>query len=329
MDGLLIDSEDKYTDVTNAILREFGRPDIPWHIKCQLQGRPGPQAGKIFKAWAQLPITDAEFMERQVRLQAEAFKHCKPLSGVETLLQRLSKAHTISPRESRSMSSGSESKRVHLAVATSSHRRNYELKTKPMKKLFSVFPEKQIVVGDDPRIAKGRGKPLPDIYLLALKTINEAIDVEGEGERLVKPEECLVFEDSVPGVEAGRRAGMRVIWVPHDGLLGEFKDQEKEVLAGLSGQHKEEDLPDGPSLVANHAGHVGEIDDGWAERLETLEDFDYLKYGIDITDARYRSESGQPATSGTTDKELEEMTAQADGKLHAKEEAGVSKNSML
>jgi pseudouridine 5'-phosphatase len=331
MDGLLIDSEDKYTDVTNAILREFGRPDIPWHIKAQLQGRPGPSAGRIFKAWAQLPLTDAEFMSRQVALQKEAFQHCKPLPGVENLLHRLSNAHTTTPHATaRSPSTGgSASKRVHLAVATSSHRRNFDLKTKPMQALFSIFDEKQVVVGDDPRIGRGRGKPLPDIYLLALKTVNEAIDVEGEGERHVKPEECLVFEDSVPGVEAGRRAGMRVVWVPHEGLLGVFKDRVKEVLAGLTGEHKEENLPEGSSPVANHAGQTGEIDDGWAEKLETLEDFDYSKYGIDFSDVRFRTESGQSASPGTTDKELEEMTAIADGKQHAKEEAGVTKNSML
>jgi pseudouridine-5'-monophosphatase len=328
MDGLLIDSEDKYTDVTNAILREFGRPDIPWHIKAQLQGRPGPSAGKIFKAWAQLPLTDAEFMERQVELQKEAFQHCKPLPGVANLLHRLSKSHTIAPREARSPSTGSASKRVHLALATSSHRGNFDLKTKPMQELFSVFQEKQTVVGDDPRIGRGRGKPLPDIYLLALKTINESIDAEGEGERQIKPEECLVFEDSVPGIEAGRRAGMRVVWVPHSGLLDIFQDREKEVLAGLTGEHKEEDLPDGPKLAPDHAGQVGEIDDGWGERLETLEHFDYLKYGIDIADTRFRTESGQPSTPGTTDKELEEMTAKADGKHHANEE-GVSRKGVL
>lgn len=192
-----------------------------------------------------------------------------------------------------------------------------------------MFDEKQIIVGDDPRIGRGRGKPLPDIYLLALQTVNESIDAEGEGERHVKPEECLVFEDSVPGVEAARRAGMRVVWVPHTGLLNVFKDREKEVLAGLTGEHKESDLPDGPSLVANHAGSVGEVDDGWAERLESLEDFNYSKYGIDFSDFRLRSESGQPATPGTTDKELEAMTAMADGKAHAAEEAGVGKSSML
>jgi len=43
MDGLLIDSEDKYTDITNEILREYGKPLLPWTIKAQLQGRPAPE----------------------------------------------------------------------------------------------------------------------------------------------------------------------------------------------------------------------------------------------------------------------------------------------
>ena len=43
MDGLLIDSEDKYTLITNEILAQYGRPPLPWSIKAQLQGRPQPE----------------------------------------------------------------------------------------------------------------------------------------------------------------------------------------------------------------------------------------------------------------------------------------------
>ena len=81
MDGLLIDSEDKYTDVTNAILREFGRPDLPWHIKATLQGRSGPAAGKIFSEWAQLPLTYTEFMERQLALAEGGLQALQAVAG--------------------------------------------------------------------------------------------------------------------------------------------------------------------------------------------------------------------------------------------------------
>lgn len=40
MDGLLIDSEDIYSAITNQILQEHGKPLLPWSIKAQLQGRP-------------------------------------------------------------------------------------------------------------------------------------------------------------------------------------------------------------------------------------------------------------------------------------------------
>jgi pseudouridine 5'-phosphatase len=265
VDGLLIDSEDAYTAVTNTILAEHNRPPLPWHIKAQLQGRPGPQASRIFHAWAQLPISEEAFAARNTELQAEAFKHCRPLRGVEGLLERLGKG------------------KVHMAVATSSIRRNFEIKTASMAGMFAVFGEERIVVGDDERVPRGRGKPLPDIYLVALGTINECIRKMGTGEEEVRPEECVVFEDSVPGVEAGRRAGMRVVWCPHPGLLKEYVGREKEVLAGRTGEHKEADVEiHDTSMIEGSPGYVGEIDDGWAELLHTLEDFQDEKYGIEV-----------------------------------------------
>lgn len=174
-----------------------------------------------------------------------------------------------------------------MAVATSSHLNMFTVKTSSdeTKPLFApdIFPPSQIVCGDDPRVPKGRGKPLPDIYLTALETVNQAIDASGSGEPPVKPEECLVFEDAVPGCEAGRRAGCRVIWCPYPGLLGEYRGREKEVLAGATGAHRQKDLEKaGPSRFEGSPGHAGAIDDGWAELLHSLEDFDYEKYGIKV-----------------------------------------------
>lgn len=48
MDGLLIDSEDKYTRCTNEILAKYGKGPIPWDVKAKLQGRPGTAAMDIF-----------------------------------------------------------------------------------------------------------------------------------------------------------------------------------------------------------------------------------------------------------------------------------------
>jgi pseudouridine-5'-monophosphatase len=254
MDGLLLDSEDKYSICTNAILAKYNRPPIPWSVKAQLQGRPGPTSGAIFKKWAQLPIPWEQYLAEQAALQRKHFPSCKPLPGVEKLLGDLASAKA-----------GSGGK-VHIALATSSHSANFALKTGHLEELFSVFEGHRRVLGDDARIANGRGKPAPDIYLLALQTINSSLE---PGEKEITPEECLVFEDSVPGVEAGRRAGMRVAWVPHPELYTHYDGKEKEVLAGRTGEGGDVDMH-----------QVGEIDDGWADYMRSLEDFPYEKYGI-------------------------------------------------
>ena len=174
------------------------------------------------------------------------------------------------------------SRKIHLALATSSHAINYQLKTSHLAPLFALFPPSNRVLGDDPRIPEGRGKPAPDIYLVALETINAGIRAKGV-EREIRPDECLVFEDSVLGVEAGRRAGMRVIWCPHPELLKMYRGREKEVLAGVTEMQQDQEAayaPAEPGTDGRVKGRVRKIDDGWAELLKTLVDFPYQKYGI-------------------------------------------------
>ncbi|PTB67613.1 HAD-like protein [Trichoderma citrinoviride] len=252
MDGLLLDTEDIYTQCINVLLKEHSqtRTELSWDIKAKLQGRPGPAATEILLEWADLKLTPEEYMARIVTLHQERFPTTKPLAGVPELLANLVKTQ----------------KPVHIALATSSHLANFKLKTDHLTDLFSVFPVDRRVLGDDARLQRGRGKPLPDIFLLALDTINSSLP---EGEEPIKPEECLVFEDSVPGVEAGRRAGMRVIWCPHKELKAYYAGREAEVLAGRTGEAGEVDMH-----------QLGELDDGWAEELASLEDFSYEKYGI-------------------------------------------------
>lgn len=39
VDGLLINSEDIYTEIYNNILHSYGKPDLPWSIKAKQQSR--------------------------------------------------------------------------------------------------------------------------------------------------------------------------------------------------------------------------------------------------------------------------------------------------
>jgi pseudouridine-5'-monophosphatase len=195
---------------------------------------------------------------------------CKPLPGAEKLLPTLKNAHSLAKGN------------VEIALASSTPKYKYDqrIQRPETKKLVSVFHDDRIILGDDPRVQHGRAKPAPDIYLLALQVINSSL--QGSTKR-ISPEECLVLEDSLPGVEAGRRAGMRVIWVPHPGLATEYRGREKEVLAGRTGL-----------VEIGDDWQLGEIDDGWAEQLPSLEVFPFEKYGIETSKGRH---SGQRLSS--------------------------------
>ena len=52
-----------------------------------------------------------------------------------------------------------------------------------------------------------KGKPDPEVYEKARSVLSEDLDQE------LKPENCLVFEDALFGVDAAKRAGMKVVGV--------------------------------------------------------------------------------------------------------------------
>jgi len=83
---------------------------------------------------------------------------------------------------------------VPRAVGTSATRSDVEslLAALGLRHYFDVM-----VTADDVRL----GKPDPEVYLESARRLGAA------------PELCLVFEDSLVGVEAARRAGMRAIGV--------------------------------------------------------------------------------------------------------------------
>jgi HAD superfamily hydrolase (TIGR01509 family) len=65
--------------------------------------------------------------------------------------------------------------------------------------MFELLPYFQAIASND-NVA--HNKPAPDVYLFAATQLG------------VAPEKCLVFEDSLTGVEAAKAAGMRVVAVP-------------------------------------------------------------------------------------------------------------------
>ena len=104
-----------------------------------------------------------------------------------------------------------------LAVATSSVSASARplLDRTGIRSLFSV-----VITGDEVQ----QGKPHPDIYLRAAEKLG------------ISPEACLVIEDSLAGIAAGKGANMRVAAIP-DRRFVDPREYEKEanyVLGSLS-----------------------------------------------------------------------------------------------
>jgi pseudouridine-5'-monophosphatase len=90
-------------------------------------------------------------------------------------------------------------------VATSSHRRHFDLKTQRHAGLFALFDH--VVTGDQVT----NGKPAPDIFAAAAAAFPAA-------RAPAAPACCLVFEDAPVGAQAAAAAGMPCVLVPDSNL---------------------------------------------------------------------------------------------------------------
>ena len=108
---------------------------------------------------------------------------------------------------------------LQIAIGSSSHHAWVDTHTNRLG-IFHYFDH--IICADD--VAPGRTKPNPDIYLKALEQLN------------VKNDEAVIFEDSINGVLAARRAEIFVVAVPNPltAKMGVSGDITVPSLAALS-----------------------------------------------------------------------------------------------
>jgi HAD superfamily hydrolase (TIGR01509 family) len=187
MDGLLFDTERLFLELTKKTEAEIGYR-IPYELHLQAIGRSFADVAELFRGHFGPDFPMETFFRRtKERVNEHVRAYGMPVKpGVVELLGAL--AERGLPR----------------VLASSSPLRliRESLRAAGMEREFA-----SVTGGDEVE----RGKPAPDIFLLAARRME------------AEPGSCVVFEDSNNGIRAARAAEMRAVMVP------DIKPPEDEV----------------------------------------------------------------------------------------------------
>jgi HAD superfamily hydrolase (TIGR01509 family) len=208
MDGVLIDSEPWWDEVRVEFARAHARP---WTAEDQhaVMGANSPGWARIMRERLGLADLDTGDIERAVvdaMVERYRTRPAPIIPGAPDALRRIAAGRPV-------------------GIASSSHP---DVLAAAVDALGIADVLRTATSSDEVE----HGKPAPDVYLLAASRLDVAADA------------CLVVEDSLNGVRAGRAAGMTVVLVPNasvppapgareaaDVVLGRLADLDPDALA--------------------------------------------------------------------------------------------------
>jgi HAD superfamily hydrolase (TIGR01509 family) len=177
LDGLLLDTEQVWDDVREALTRErCGR----WHDRAQadMMGMSSTEWSRYMHDELGLAEPPEELNRLVVERMQERYRELLPLvDGAVEAVRRIGA-------------------RWPLGLASSSNRELIDLALELMgvAELFRATVSSEEV---------GRGKPAPDVYREAARRLGSA------------PERVAAIEDSAAGIQSAKAGGMRVIAIPN------------------------------------------------------------------------------------------------------------------
>ncbi|MBI5825264.1 MAG: HAD family phosphatase [Chloroflexi bacterium] len=211
-DGLILDTETPEVLVWQSIYREHGfkLPVDEWEKTIGGYGISNFDAAEHLSLLSQGRL-DPATMRIRYRRESDLLIHASDIMpGVTRLIEQ------------------AREQGIQAAIGSSSPHSWVDAHAKRLG-IFHYF--KHIICQDD--VPPGRTKPNPDIYLKALDMLK------------VQNTEAVVFEDSLNGVEAARRAGIFVVAVPNPLTvkMGVTGDLTVSSLADLSLQGLQGKIP--------------------------------------------------------------------------------------
>lgn len=191
LDGSLVDSMWLWKAIDIEYLGSFGIA-LPEDLQSRIEGMSFHETAVFFKETFPIPDSLEQIMETWNRMAWDKYANEVPLKpGVSDFISRC----------------GSRGIRLGIATSNSRELAMNVVTVHGLREHFSC-----IMTGSDVQ----KGKPAPDIYLTAAKALD------------VPPERCLVFEDIVPGILAGKAAGMKVCAV-EDVYSAHCREKKKEL----------------------------------------------------------------------------------------------------
>jgi beta-phosphoglucomutase len=185
LDGVIVDTAVYHFQAWRRLANELGF-DFTEHQNEQLKGISRMESLELILGWGKVSLTEKEKLDwatRKNNWYLDLVKEMTPkevLPGVKDFLNLL------------------RDNNIKIALGSASKNSKLILERIEMLSYFDV-----IIDGNN--ITKG--KPDPQVFLMGAEATN------------CKPEDCVVFEDAVAGVQAGKAGGMRVVGVGSPEIL--------------------------------------------------------------------------------------------------------------
>ena len=189
MDGVIVDSNPFHKNALNQFCHKYGQDHSEEELREKIYGRRNQDW--LINVFGPLEADKlSAYADEKEKLFREVYdKDIKPVDGLVDFLRKL------------------DALKAARAIATSAPRSNVDftlLKT-GTGKFFDTILDDSFVT---------QGKPNPEIYLKAAKALH------------FKPDRCVVFEDSLAGVEAAKKAGCQVVGVTTTHSRDELKEAD-------------------------------------------------------------------------------------------------------
>ncbi|MGN0365140.1 MAG: HAD family hydrolase [Suilimivivens sp.] len=192
LDGSLVDSMWVWRDIDIEYLGKFGIP-LPEGLQSEIEGMSFTETAEYFKKKFEIPDSIEQMKADWNRMAWDKYTHHVPLK-----------------KGAREFVEHCYENGIRLGIATSNSRELVE-------NVIGVLGIKDYFDGIVTGCDVSKGKPAPDVYLEAAKRCGAT------------PEKCLVFEDIVPGILAGKAAGMKVCAVEDE--YSHYQNYEKKKLS--------------------------------------------------------------------------------------------------